>query len=282
MHASSLISCLVLAASVANAAPVFRFKRLDDLTENVNGVNGSTPVTRTCKLEDKGDKIDKNCGALSVAGLTTEVQLVALQIACLNDEAQCLKDDKATAECKSKREKCEIENRTGSQGEIRMNEDGNFRDIKSNFFQSGTPACAGLEKLEGQDKPFICDQSEVNDRIESVNIELRFKGTPVATPSKFIEDNDAGHTLIGEKLKKGPYGEGIKTLVMDNGDSTFTAGNLTTYSRSLALQLGCLFDRAECAKTGSKEDCKTKLVDCERANLLNFKEVMLSQSFNKA
>jgi hypothetical protein len=88
-----------------------------------------------------------------------------------------------------------------------------------------------------QEKPFIC-----GFRTEIPGSDGAIAFTPSDKPSKFVEDNDAGNTLIGDKIKKGPIGEGIKTSVRDNGDSTFTAGNLTTFSRSFALQLGCLFD----------------------------------------
>jgi hypothetical protein len=42
--------------------------------------------------------------------------------------------------------------------------------------------------------------------------------------------------------KAGPIGKGFKSTVVDNGNGTFTAGNLTTYSMNFALQLGCIFD----------------------------------------
>jgi hypothetical protein len=164
---------------------------------------------------------------------------VPLRHSLLSDtiqEAQCLKDGKAAAQCKTKRQTCEFENGTGK-AQIRINQDNLSKDIVTNFFQVGTPACDGLEKLEGQDKPFICD---VREEIPGSEGAILF--TPSDKPSKFIEDNATGHTLIGEKLKKGLIGECFKTTVVDNGDSTFTAGNLTTFSRSFALQLGCLFD----------------------------------------
>jgi hypothetical protein len=89
------------------------------------------------------------------------------------------------------------------------------------------------------EKPFICD---VRSFLPGQEGEGAIAFTPSDKPSKFIEDNDAGNTLIGDKIKKGPIGEGLKTSVQDNGDGTFTAGNLTTFSRNFAIQLGCLFD----------------------------------------
>jgi hypothetical protein len=220
--------------------------------ENINGVKDSTPVLRTCTIENVAgqDQLRKDCGAFTVNGLTTRERGVGLQIACLTDvrgygyasgtsvtitdilwgvlqEATCLKDSNAADECKKKRQTCEFENSTGKDF-TRLNQDGSSVGI--DFVHTNDPVC------DAEDKPLICTRRIADAGSGGLILE------PLNEPSKFIEDNDTGATLIGDKIKKGPIGEGLKTTVQDNGDSTFTAGNLTTFSRNFAIQLGCLFD----------------------------------------
>jgi hypothetical protein len=129
--------------------------------------------------------------------------------------------------CDNKRQFCEFQN-SGPDGSISLNEDGDFKETPSFFLDPEDPKCKEKEH------PLICD--------EPIDAEtgLRQFFRPSSTPSKFVEDNDAGHDLI--KTKSGPIGKGFKTLVTDNGNATFTAGNLKTFSRNFALQLGCHFD----------------------------------------
>jgi hypothetical protein len=183
-----------------------------------------------------------------VNGLTTRERGVGLQIACLTDvrdsrytvtpiqmadflwdalqEATCLKDGKAADECKKKRQTCEFENTTGRDF-TRLNQD---RSSRIDFVHTNDPVC------NAEDKPLICTRRIADAGSGGLILE------PLDEPSKFVEDNDTGATLIGDGIKKGPIGEGLKTMVQDNGDSTFTAGNLTTFSRNFAIHLGCLFD----------------------------------------
>jgi hypothetical protein len=141
-------------------------------------------------------------------------------------ETVCLQQGNTTAVCTNKRQFCEEEEETFAAG-VPFNSDGEKDEAEVSFLTKlDSPEC------KATDRPIVCGAEQQEDGLLHLD--------ETSSPSKFLVDNDFGHTLIGTKA--GPIGVGFQKQVMDNGNGTFTAGNLTTPIRSFALQLGCLFD----------------------------------------